>query len=189
MAPQDSSGVGADDAKLRELILYIAGKCQDHQKYGATKLNKILFFADFIAYAKFGKAITGAEYFKLPYGPAPRHLVPVTEEMIQNGELVIVPRETLSGTPKRPTPLRPAKLSFFEPWEISLVDDIIETLKDKMAEEVSELSHYYLGWKLAKEKETIPYHSVYCREMREADLTEARQRKAAEVAKRHGLSA
>jgi hypothetical protein len=40
-----------DEQKMKELILYISQKCADDTKFGATKLNKILYFSDFLAYA------------------------------------------------------------------------------------------------------------------------------------------
>ena len=44
---------GKDDResrkRLRELILFIAERCLNNPTFGAVKLNKILFFADFIS--------------------------------------------------------------------------------------------------------------------------------------------
>ena len=120
----------SEHARLKELILYISAKCFDHRKYGATKLNKILFFSDFIAYERFGKSITDEEYFKLPWGPAPRYLVPVRDDMKACRELEIAKIEILGKVQERPVPLREPDLSLFEPHEISLVDEVIEILKD-----------------------------------------------------------
>jgi hypothetical protein len=78
-----------DERKMKELILYISQKCADDAKFGATKLNKILYFSDFLAYAYHGSPITGFEYQKLPNGPAPRRLVPVREQLMESGELGI----------------------------------------------------------------------------------------------------
>jgi hypothetical protein len=39
-----------NDAKLRELILLISEWCQADPKFGAIKLNKLLFHADFSAF-------------------------------------------------------------------------------------------------------------------------------------------
>jgi hypothetical protein len=177
----------AEHAKLRELILYVSGRCFDHHKFGATKLNKILFFADFIAYERFGRSITDEEYFKLQWGPAPRYLKPVRDQLEASQELAIARREVFGFVQERPVPLRTPDLALFRPEEIALVDEIIEALKDKDAEEVSELSHYFVGWKLTREKETIPYHSVYSREMTEDDVTERDVERGREIARRYGL--
>ncbi len=177
-----------DQQKFRELVLYIAQKCMNHQKYGITKTNKILFFSDFIAFAKLGKSITGADYFKLPKGPAPRQMKPILAEMTAHGELALAPQRVFTHTQQRPTALREPDLSLFSGEEIAIVDQVIELLKDKYAEEVSDLSHYYLGWQLVEDRETIPYGSVYWRVTKKEDITERDIRIGDEIAKQYNLS-
>lgn len=70
------------DERLAELIVYISQKCANHRKFGATKLNKILFYADFGSFKKYGCSITGTEYMKLPNGPVPRQLVPQRKALL-----------------------------------------------------------------------------------------------------------
>src|SRR5437870_5236932 len=67
--------------KLRELIIYIADKCEYDQSFGSVKLNKILFFADFISFAKYGVPITGVQYKKYRHGPVPTILKRLRDEM------------------------------------------------------------------------------------------------------------
>ena len=186
LADPSENGV-EDHTKLKELILYVSAKCRDHSRFGGTKLNKILFFADFIAYAKWGKSITGETYFKLPMGPAPKKLLPVREELRENGELALEKREVFAKVQERPIALRPADLSKFESREIALVDDVIQALRDKDAAEVSELSHYFVGWQLAQEQEDIPYETVFIRNPDKIVITERRKKKAQDLANLHGL--
>ena len=61
-----------EEARFKELIVLISELCAKDPTYGSVKLNKILYFADFMAYRVLGKPITGATYFKLQEGPAPR---------------------------------------------------------------------------------------------------------------------
>lgn len=175
--------------KLEELILYISSKCQDHGKFGVTKLNKILYYSDFIAYAKRGKPVTGAEYFKIKFGPAPRPMKPTLNFMRENGDIAIVLKDTLAGTQKRPGALRLPDLDVFDAWELSIVDDVILALKDKSAEEVSDLTHYHVGWKLANDGETIPYFTVFCRDTSDVDITQEDISNAQETEKKFGLTA
>lgn len=84
---------GSDDLrstdKLRELILYVADKCEDDRTFGAVKLNKILFYADFISFAEYGEPITGVKYRKFQQGPVPTILKRVRFEMEESGEVVV----------------------------------------------------------------------------------------------------
>lgn len=147
----------ADDAKMAELILYISDRSQLDPAYGATKLNKILFYADFLHYVKHGRSITEQEYMRLDKGPAPRRLVPVRSDLIAAGELVVRDQPYGSFQQKRPIALRDADLTEFGGEEIAMVDSVIQILWGKSAKDVSDLTHRFDGWKLAADRETIPY--------------------------------
>jgi len=152
---------GGDEARLAELILYVAARCQPAERFGATKLNKILWWADFLAFAEFGKPVTGVEYMRLDQGPVPRRLVPVRERMIEAKELAIAAARCPGGhTEQRPVPLREADISMFSPEEIALVDWIIDQLWSKTASRVSKLSHGK-AWEVAGDRERIPYEAIF----------------------------
>ena len=153
-----------EEEKFRELIIYIADKCENHTLFGSVKLNKVLFYSDFLAYKVWGKPITGADYLALERGPGPRALVPIRQDMIRKRD--IAPDNRMFQN--RLVPLRDAKLSLFSAQEIALVDKVIHILKNENAEAVSELSHAFLGWKAAWAESTatgkkisIPYGTVF----------------------------
>jgi hypothetical protein len=145
--------------RLRELILYIADKCSDDATFGAVKLNKILFFSDFVSYSERGKPITGVEYMKLPKGPAPRQLVPIRDQMVKRNEIAIASTQYGSFQQQRIVPLRPADLGDFGGEDIALVDQVITALWGKTATQVSNLSHQR-AWRIAETQETIPYEAA-----------------------------
>lgn len=173
-----------DVRKFRELILYVSQKCATDPRFGAVKLNKILYFSDFLAYAYFGEPITGMEYFKLEHGPAPRRLVPVREQMKRDGELGIQELPVGSRVERRPVNLRAPFLDVFAAREISLVDSVIEFLGGRTGSAVSHLSHKMAGWKAARMEETIPYETVF---MSEEPLTQTDIARGIEIASEHGL--
>lgn len=146
-----------DDRKMAELILYVSDRCQGDPAYGATKLNKILFYADFLFYANYGTSITGQEYMRLEKGPAPRRLLPIRGDLVLANDLIIRDQQYGAWQQKRPIALRPADLSNFSGEEIAMVDSVIRDLWGKSATDVSELSHLFDGWKYAVDRETIPY--------------------------------
>jgi len=143
--------------KMKELILYVCKQLENDPKFGATKLNKILFFCDFLAYLELGQAITGVAYQKLEHGPAPVCLLPLRAEMVNKG--VVAPQQTkYMGNPQnRLIALRDAELSVFNSKEVALIDSVICWAKDYNGKEISDLSHKFSGWKLANLQEEIPY--------------------------------
>ncbi len=147
--------------KFKELIIYIAQKCVDDPTFGAIKLNKILYFSDFYAYADTGIPITGANYFRLPQGPAPRQLVPTREELLNSGDICQV-KSTYHGYPQdRIANTREANLDLFAAREIAMVDDIIQKLWGINAADISRYTHRLAGWRIADDNGDIPYESVF----------------------------
>lgn len=150
-----------DEDKLAELMLYIANRMSNDTYFGATVLNKTLFFSDFFQYAASGAPITGADYQKLPQGPAPRRLLPVQSELVRSGAAVLRHVQRGSYTQKRLIPLRDADLSRFSGSEIGMVEHVIGQIAGHDAKAVSNASHTLVGWQVAQPNETIPYHSVF----------------------------
>ena len=153
--------VDANEAKLAELVLYVAERLLDDPKGGATKINKVLFSAEFAHMRLHGVPITGVEYQKLRQGPAPRRLVPVRDRLVSEGAAELV-RDRYLGYPlDRLVPSRKADLAFFSLEEIKQVDQAIEALWNKTAVEASELSHHEMGWQMVSLGETIPYEAAF----------------------------
>ncbi len=176
-----------DEEKLGELILYISQKSAVDPKFGSVKLNKILYLSDFLAFGNWGEAITGVPYQHLPKGPAPKRLLPVRDELRSRGELVVQEVPLKSGNvQQRTVNLREPKLELFSGKEISLVDKVIEVLWGLDADEATEFSHRFVGWKMTKGGENIPYGSIF---ISDEPLSEAEILRGQEFAKEFGLTA
>ena len=160
-----------EDLRPRELVLHIARQSEGDESFGAVKLNKLLFRIDFTAYVKFGKSVTGQEYFALEHGPAPRRMKPVLLSMKAHEEAATRMDDFHGYRQRRTFALREADLSQFGPQEIALVDHVIRDCWDQHGTDLSEASHDFIGWKVAAEGETIPYSvALVCR--REPTKTE-----------------
>ena len=149
------------DEKLRELVLLIATLSEGDVPFGRTKLNKVAFFSDFIAYLMFGKSITGHQYMRLPEGPAPRKLLLVMPGFRKPAEpdsnIAVRVHDYYGLSVERPLALRPPNTKKFTPEELKLVETLVKQYWGKNAREMSDLSHRFIGWALAKDGETIPY--------------------------------
>ncbi len=155
-----SENIHMDRRKFKELVVYLASKSEADPLFGDTKLNKLLYFADFLAYQHLGRPITGARYQKLQHGPAPRALLPIREELEREGAVRV--EHHGRALPRTVTVARrDANTDVFTPEELELVDEIIESLAGATAAEISELSHEQSpGWQLAEMHEDIPYESA-----------------------------
>jgi hypothetical protein len=180
------SEIRYDEGKLRELVLYVAARLRDDRAGGATKLNKVLYFAEFAHMRRTGMPITGADYQKLPQGPAPRRLRPVRDALIASGDAEIVAESFLGYEQHRLVPIRGADESLFAAEELATVDEVLADLRDLTAKQVSDLSHAEPGWQLVDDGETIPFAAALIAP--EHVDTPTSERLSHDVARRHGVS-
>ena len=168
-----------DETKFRELLLYVADRCEHDPNCGATKLNKILFLADFEAYAELGMPITGAEYSAIQFGPAPKTLPAIRDDMERKGELAVKRRSHFGRNQSRIVALRKADLSAFSGEEVALVESVIRDVADMNAAELTEFTHRMPGWQAASQwGGVIPYQTAFLSRNQEAtqeDIARANQ--------------
>lgn len=151
-----------DKNKLAELVVYIATKTAGSRSFGKTKLNKTLFFSDFLHFREYLTPITGSSYEKYPYGPVPVDIEEIKQNLVNDGSILITEVKVIDYPQERITALREPKLSLFSDIEISRVDDLIETFADLTASAVSDVSHKWsAGWQLADDREIIPYETAF----------------------------
>jgi hypothetical protein len=172
-----------NETKFRELILYVASRSMDDPKFGATKLNKLLFIIDHYAYAQLGRPVTGLDYMKLEQGPVPRRLLPIKQAMVDAKEIAEVEQPYYGREQRRLVPLRPPKLTSFLPDEISLIDDIIQKCLPMSATDISNMTHQWRGWRIAAERELIPYSAFF---LSDEPPTEYERARVQELKARHG---
>jgi len=175
-SPTYSFGWPDADERLRELIIYIASRCEQDRYFGATKLNKILWHADVAAFAFYGKPITGVAYQRLNQGPAPKKLLPIKNRMLVDGDILERRPQLGQRRQHRIIPLREPNLDLFTARDIAVVDEVISALWDKNAGEVSTLSHM-CGWHVAANGELIPYEAIFLSDepVTEYDVQRARE--------------
>jgi hypothetical protein len=164
-----------DEDKFIELILYVASRLAGDSSYGSVKLNKALFFSDFLHYASYGSAISGVEYVKHPLGPAPRGISVLQERLIERGDADLAILRGSGRAQKLLFAKREPKLELFKGTEIATVDDVLAAFKGHSMPEVSEASHALLAWKVAPERATIPYEAIFLYDgpITEEDVTHA----------------
>ena len=178
-------GVEYNESKFVELVLYVADRLRGDQAGGATKLNKVLYFADFAHVRRTGRPITGAEYQKLDRGPAPRRLVPVRRRLVECGEAEVVREDFLGYEQHRLVPLRPADLSVFDADELATIDKVLADLESLTAKQVSDLSHEEPGWQLSDDGQIIPYETALIAKRQVGTPTS--RRLAADIAEQYDL--
>jgi hypothetical protein len=147
--------------RLKELVHYICDICKDEPRFGATNLNKILWYLDAFTFLKSGKPLSGrTKYVKRQYGPVPQRILTVLEDLEVEGSLVIKEREYRKGRFQREyVILIPPDETIFTAEEKELINDFSRAVCRRTAKENSELSHTAV-WEAAKEGEEIPLYAI-----------------------------
>lgn len=143
--------------RLKEAALYIMQQARDFEYFGLVKLNKMLWRADFQSFRARGTPVTGRQYQKLERGPAPVEMLPLLNEMQNDGAVELV--STDIPNERRPVAKVPPVLNDFSPNDVTFLDEALEYYRPMTAAETSEESHG-LAWKTREIGDPIPYESV-----------------------------
>lgn len=150
--------------KFKNVLLYILERCAGKPNVGETVLYKLLYFSDFNYYELYEEHLTGAQYRKLPFGPVPKNLDSILNQMIEKKQLQRVKMEYHNLPQTRYLPLEKANLTELKASEKEVIDRVIEQMSDWSAAAISNYSHKDLPWLVSKDGEDINYELAFYRE-------------------------
>ena len=159
-APDEFSGFRKlDIRKLFNVILFF---CDGGQL--KTKLNKLLFFADFKHFKENVVSITGARYFHLQYGPVPDDYDYYFAELERERLLDVVEEAYGEYTGFKCVTRNKPDLSIFEQSELNSLIKVKEYFKNFGSARIMAFSHEEVGYVSTKEGEPISY--LYAQNLR-----------------------
>lgn len=152
-----------ESRKFKELMLYFSQRGLDEGLViGSTKLNKLLFFTDFRAYAELGSPVTGATYQRLQWGPAARQLLPMRDEMLRDQEVRFRDRSDDDLNDVLVPVSQPNVQTVLSEAERRIADGVFEELRPFNATASSDYSHLKsAGWNVMPDRADIPYESAF----------------------------
>ena len=153
-----------NENKLKNVLLYLIGRCAGKPNVSETFLYKLLYFCDFNYYELYEEHLTGATYRKLPFGPVPQKIDSLIGQMMENGQIQRVKTEYYGKTQSRYIPLVKADLTRLKASEKEVIDKVIEQMSDWTATTISDYSHKDLPWEVADDGKAISYELVFYRE-------------------------
>ncbi|MGI8429435.1 MAG: Panacea domain-containing protein [Solirubrobacteraceae bacterium] len=148
-------------SKFKELVVYIARRLPPEAALGRVKLAKLLMNCDFEAYAYLGASITGATYEKWEHGHFPRELVLAEKDLEAAGR---ISQETISYYNRQlryTTAQDDPDMASFTDEEMEIIEGVLSRYGHESATVLRALAHDEPGWRLAEDKEAIPYDTVF----------------------------
>ena len=142
--------------RLKNLMLYLLENIHD---VWCTKMNKLLFYIDFLSYRENGMAISGLSYRAIDFGPVPERwdviyseFDEIHQELRSAGDFV---GSVLTSTDK-------ADLSLFTEAEIKVMEDVIAKFHKTSSRDLSKLSHKETAWINHHDRhESIPFSEAF----------------------------
>jgi putative zinc finger/helix-turn-helix YgiT family protein len=141
-----------DREKFTNSIIYL---CKEGTP--KTKLNKLLYYADFKHFKEHAESITGTEYAHLPFGPAPDHYNLYFSVLALKGLIKIEETEYGEYQGERIIAVRPPDLNIFSETELQVLAWVKEFFKSYTAGSISKFSHAEKGYQNTKDGELISY--------------------------------
>lgn len=144
--PDITTGFKAfDRIKTEHVISFFA----EHLQPFKTKLNKLLFYADFAHYRNIGQSITGLRYNAIQFGPVPYNYDILFGTLADLDVIDIEYAMTPNGEVERilPNPRYQFNASLFSPTEMEAMEYIANKFKTTSASEIADISHKEAAWK------------------------------------------
>lgn len=131
--------------KLRNMVIYFTKELKPFK----TKLNKLLFFSDFLHFKETGYSMSGCRYRAIELGPVPINFNSALEHFCTENSIDIYITEFPTGAIGErfvPNENSNFKKELFSEAELTALDYIKEKFKDTPTQKMIDISHDEKGW-------------------------------------------
>lgn len=128
-------------SRLKNIMLYLIERCNDVYN---TKMNKLLFYVDFLSYKRRGIAMSGLAYKAIQYGPIPERYNFIYASIDDIYSDIVEFPSGYSGEVLKAA-VSP-DMSVFSDDDIKILDQVVVAFKRSKANEISEISHKEDAW-------------------------------------------
>lgn len=143
--------------KFENMVLYLTQRLEGALK---TKINKLLWYVDFLNFKEFSVSITGSRYVHLPFGPIPDNYElifanMIHENLLEVNEVIFDAEDDIVG--ENLVALTDSDESAFEEDEIQVMNYIAATFRDFGSAKITRKSHQEVGYRETTDNEAISY--------------------------------
>lgn len=142
--------------QLTKMVVFFANTVQPWK----TKLNKLLFYADFLMFKHYGYAMSGTRYRAIDMGPVPHNYQSLFEYLENQGKVEIdrIGYSNSTGEQFKESPTYLFKEEQYHPDELAVLREVAQKLGEMSTTDIIELSHQESAWlENEKERKIISY--------------------------------
>lgn len=153
--PNTYTGFNKPDLdKFAEMVLFFS----ESLKPWKTKLNKLLFYADFGCFSMSGKSMSGVNYRAIPMGPVPDKYQGIFDYLNTTGVVEVIEsyfRDGGMGEQFFPAKGRSFNSSLFSDTEQKVLNSVADRFRDTSTDDIIEISHKEKAWLENKDDKKI----------------------------------
>lgn len=150
-----------DFEKFTEMVVFFSEQIQPFK----TKMNKLLFYADFLMFKQSCFSISGVRYRAIDMGPVPNNFQSIFEYLANNEYIDIFYTQFpqgYTGEQFKARKERPFNQELFSETEMTVLNKVAEVFKSSTTNDIIETSHLENAWKEnEKEKNVISYKFAF----------------------------
>jgi len=147
--------------KFSEMVVFFSDKLSPFK----TKMNKLLFYADFLMFKETCYSISGVRYKAIDMGPVPKNFQSIFEYLANNNEIYIYSTEFpdgYTGEQFKAREDRKFNATLFTENELNTLEKVASVFKETSTTAIIELSHLEKAWKNnEKNKSEISYEYAF----------------------------
>ena len=147
--------------KITEMVVYFSDKLSPFK----TKMNKLLFYADFLMFKQNCFSISGMRYKAIEMGPVPINFQSIFEYLANKNEIDIFTTEFPQGyigEQFKAKNDRPFRVELFSENELNVLEKVANVFKPTSTNQIIEISHLEEAWKKnEKNKSVISYEYAF----------------------------
>lgn len=142
--------------KYTNAVLYFLTYC-NNSYLGKTKLNKLLYYLDFVSYRDRRQSVSGEKYFHLDHGPVPDNIEDLLVELKKKRKIKveITPYKELYKT--RFEAVEQPDTSKFDSYEVELLAKICKTFELWSTDKIVSQTHLESPWLYSKPYDEVDY--------------------------------
>lgn len=129
--------------KFANMIIFFLN---ENDRAFTTRLNKYLFYSDFIAYKYSGNSISGFTYCAIDKGPVPDNYKILFSELWQEDYIMNIEQKAGNEEYERFVPAKEFDGAIFTEDEKNILQWVSSNFKFKKTDEIIDLSHNEKGW-------------------------------------------
>jgi len=147
--------------KFTEMVVYFSDKLSPFK----TKMNKLLFYADFLMFKQSCFSISGVRYKAIDMGPVPNNFQSIFEYLANKDEIVIYTTEFPNGYTGEQFKARKDRkfnAELFTENELKTLEKVATVFKETSTNGIIEISHLEEAWKKnSKDQSVISYEYAF----------------------------